>query len=88
MTETWIDRSVIADAATALNMTIPQALAWYAQNKATVRLVRDYVEAYKSPTPEDVEANADPNGPIAPELVEQIGALLEAGGLIVRMPDA
>jgi hypothetical protein len=87
MAETWIDRSVIADAATALSMSIPQALAWYADNKATVRLVRDYVETYKSPTPEDIESFADPNGPIPAELVAQIGALLQAGGLILKMED-
>ena len=83
--EVWIDASVIQSAATSLGLTFDQALAWYAANRETVRLVRDYVARVKSPTPEDVEANANPHGPINAELVAQVGALLEAGGLIVRM---
>lgn len=69
-----------------MGLTPDQAIAWYSENKDTVRKIRDYVATVKSPTPEDVEANADPSGPLDPTLVAQIGALLEAGGLLIRMP--
>lgn len=86
--EVWIDASVVAAAAAGMGLTETQALAWYQQNAAAVRLVRDYVARVKSPTPEDVETNADPNGPMDPELVQNIGALLAAGGLILRMSES
>lgn len=86
--EVWIDVSVVAAAADGMGLTETQALAWYQQNAAAVRLVRDYVARVKSPTPEDVETNADPNGPMDPELVQNIGALLAAGGLILRMSES
>jgi hypothetical protein len=80
-----IDNAVIADAAAAMNMTEAQVKGWYAANYATIKAIRLYIQSRKTTEPEYIEQFAVEGETLDPTLVSQVLALLETGGLILRM---